>query len=318
MFHISADQVHAALDWPSLIAAMRDAHCAGKRPEIGDVLLSRGSHSLLVRASLFDGVGIGLKAVTVFPENPARTVPKPTVQGEFLLFDEEDGGTLALIDGAAITPWKTAADSALGASLLALPDAKVMTMIGAGVMARPLIEAHLSARPSIERICLWNRTKANAERLARQIAKLHRRVDVMDRLEDGVRSADIICSATLSAEPLIRGAWLKPGVHVDLVGAFRPDMREADDETLRRGRIFVDARETTIDHIGEICIPLKAGVVASTDIEGDLFDLCGGSAPERGPDDITIFKNGGGAHLDLITAKLVYQRCSAMSSADGK
>jgi ornithine cyclodeaminase len=309
LIQISAHQVNSALDWSSLIEAMGNAHRLGLHPQIGDLLLEQSGRSLLVRASMFDDVGIGLKAVTIFPENPGRDQPRPTVQGDFLLFDEQDGSVLASIDGAAITPWKTAADSALGSSLLSRSDAKVMTMIGAGVMARPLIEAHLSVRPSIERICLWNRTKGSAERLAGQIASSGLRIEFIDRLEEAVHGADIVSSATLSREPLIRGEWLKAGAHVDLVGAFRPDMREADDETMRRGRIFVDARATTVEHIGEISIPLAAGVISLSDIEADLFDLCSGYAVERAADGITVFKNGGGAHLDLITAKLIYEKC---------
>lgn len=309
MITISADEVDEALDWTSLLADMRAAHRENERPEIGDLLLARHGNSLLVRGTIYGGVGIGLKAVTVYPGNPASDKPKPTVQGVFLLFSDGDGSLLAAIDGRAITPWKTAADSALGASILALAEVTTITMIGAGAMARPLIEAHMAARPSIERICLWNRTRANAERLASRLSDIPVRIEVMDRLDEAVSSAGIMCSATLSAEPLIRGEWLRPGVHVDLVGAFRPDMREADDETLRRGRLFVDCRETTIGHIGEIDIPLKAGVIQASDIEGDLFDLCKHVSVSRADRDITIFKNSGGAHLDLMTAMLVYRRC---------
>jgi ornithine cyclodeaminase len=312
LLYITAEQVHALLDWPSLIAAMRKAHREGGRAEIGDLLLG-GADALFVRASIFAGVGIGLKAVTVFPRNPGREVPKPTVQGAFLLFDQDDGSVLAVIDGAAITPWKTAADSALGASILAKADAKIMAMTGAGAMARPLIEAHLAVRPSIEKIRLWNRTRTNAERLASQIQGSGRAIEVMDRLGAAIEGADIISTATMSNEPLIRGAWLKPGAHLDLVGAYRTDMREADDEALLRGRVFVDARETAIEHIGELGIPMKNGVIDASAVEGDLYDLCRGLCRPREPDDITIFKNGGGAHLDLMTANEIYGRFNAGS-----
>ena len=308
MLRISAERVDAALDWPSLIAAMREAHGQAERPEIGDMLLGQGKPSLLVRASIFAGLGIGLKALTVFPDNPSREPPRPTLQGEFLLFDEDDGRVLAAIDGAAITPWKTAADFALGASILARADAKVMAMIGAGAMAKPLIEAHVAARPSLERVVLWNRTKGNAEQLAARLAHIGRQISVAEDAKAAVGGADIISTATLATEPLVHGGWLKPGVHLDLVGAYRPDMREADDEALRRGRIFVDSRATTIEHIGELMLPIRNGVIGAADIEGDLFDLCQGRCRPRGANDITIFKNGGGAHLDLITARHIYGR----------
>ncbi|WP_245296951.1 MULTISPECIES: ornithine cyclodeaminase [Rhodomicrobium] len=311
MLHIDAHQVNALLDWPSLIAAMREAHSTGPRPQIGDMMLGPAGRTLLVRGAFFEGVGIGLKAVTVFEANAARAVPKPTVQGEFLLFGEEDGSQLCSIDGAAITPWKTAADSALGASLLAPPAPRVMTMVGAGTMARPLIEAHLSARPSIEEIRLWNRTQANAELLAATLDGLGPRIRVTGDLAEAVAAADLISAATLSVAPLIRGEWLKPGAHLDLVGAFRPDMREADDAALLRARIFVDARETTMPHIGEIRIPLEAGTITPASIEADLFDLCRGFAVNRAPADITLYKNGGGAHLDLIVARHIFARATA-------
>jgi len=311
MLKITADQVHSVLEWSSLIDAMRDAHRPGMHPEIGDLLLKRGEKSLLVRASMFDRVGIGLKAVTVFPDNPSRSEPLPTVQGEFLLFDEDGGAILASIDGAAITPWKTAADSALGSSLLSRPSARIMTMTGAGTMAQPLIEAHVAARPSIEEIRLWNRSRSGAETLRERLSGLGRKVELADDLETAIGAADIVSSATMTTEPIIKGAWLKPGAHLDLVGAFRPDMREADDEALQRGRLFVDARATTVGHIGEIAIPLRSGAIRETDIEADLFDLCGMDAITRGDGDITIFKNGGGAHLDIITARQIYRSITA-------
>jgi ornithine cyclodeaminase len=307
MLKITGPEVHDAMDWSSLIEAMREAHRGGKRPEIGDLLLKSGDKSLLVRASIFGAAGIGLKAVTVFPGNPARQPALPTVQGEFLLFDEDTGSVLASIDGAAITPWKTAADSALGASILARPDAAVFAMIGAGTMAQPLIEALFVAHRCLTEIRLWNRTRAGAERLAERIAAPGRRVTISESLEAAIRDADIISSATLSGEPLIRGEWLKPGAHLDLVGAFTLEMREADDEALRRGRIFVDTRETTIGHIGEIMIPMNSGVIGAADIEADLFELCGDAGFTRAPDDITIYKNGGGAHLDLITGRHIHE-----------
>jgi ornithine cyclodeaminase len=251
LLQIDGRQVDAVLKWPSLIAAMRAGHENAATPEIGDMLLGPPEGAMLVRGAVFDGIGIGLKAVTVFPGNRERDPALPAVQGMFLLFDGADGRLLATIDGAAITPWKTAADSALGSQLLSSPDAKIMVMVGAGTMARSLIEAHLAVRTSIEDIIIWNRTRANAETLAQAVAHLGRNVRVTDDLAAVVQSADVISSATFAVEPLIKGAWLKTGAHLDLVGAFRTDMREADDEALRRGRIFVDARATTLDHIGE-------------------------------------------------------------------
>lgn len=299
----SKDDIDRILDWQGLVDAMREAH-RGPRPQVGDHLMREGDDSLLVRMAWMNGA-LGLKAVTIFPRNAQVTPAVPSIQGQFLLFDRERGHVEAVMDGVALTAWKTAADSALGCDLLARRDARTLLMVGAGTQARSLVRAHLVVRPGLERLILWNRTPAGAERLAADLADTGRDVRIADNLAAAAGAADIISTATMAISPILRGAWLRPGVHVDLVGAFRPDMREADDETLRRGRVFVDARETTVHEIGEILIPLRDGVIAEDDVQGDLFDLVCGRVGRAADSDITVFKNGGGAHLDLITARLV-------------
>lgn len=305
MIVIDGKTVNAVMDWSRQVAALREGH-RGARPKVDDLLMRESGSSLLVRAAWAPGIGIGLKAVTVFPANPDRSPPLPAVQGQCLLFDIDSGAVTAVIDGAAITAWKTAGDSALGADILARKDAACLVMLGAGAMAEPLVRAHLSVRPSITRILIWNRTPARAEALAGRLADTGRRVAVADNREAAIGEGDLICCATMSKEPVLSGAALKPGAHVDLVGAYTPDMREADDETLRRGRLFVDARETTMHEIGELIIPLKSGVIVEDDVQGDLFDLVPGRAGRKSDDEITIYKNGGGAHLDLMTARAIH------------
>ncbi len=305
MIVIDAEDVHRVMDWSRQVAALRAGH-QGDRPAVDDLLMREGARGLLVRAAWAPGVGIGLKAVTIFPENPDRTPPRPAVQGQFLLFDGETGAVVAAIDGAAITAWKTAGDSALGCDLLARRDANTLTMIGAGAMAEPLIRAHLSVRPSVGRLIIWNRTRARAEALAERLGDTGCAVEIDEDRAAAISEGDIVSSATMAREPVIDGNALKPGAHVDLVGAFTPDMREADDQVFKRGRLFVDARETTIHEIGELIIPLKAGVIAESDVQGDLFDLVPGKAGRRSDDEITVYKNGGGAHLDLMTARAIH------------
>jgi ornithine cyclodeaminase/alanine dehydrogenase-like protein (mu-crystallin family) len=225
----------------------------------------------------------------------------------FVLFDHDDGRPLAVIDGAGITAWKTAADSALGSRYLSRSDARCLLMVGAGALARPLIGAHRSVRPAIEKVLLWNRTPARAEALAAELGREGLRVEVATDLAAAVGQADVVSAATRTEQPVIQGAWLQPGTHLDLVGAFTASMREADDAALRRARLFVDARETTLDHIGELKIPIERGVIGKDDVVGDLYDLAAGLAWQRAPDDITIYKNGGGAHLDLMTAIAIYR-----------
>ncbi len=305
MIVIDADTVNDLMDWPIVIEALRDGH-AGARPAIDDKLMKDGGNAALIRLAWKPGGAFGLKAVTVFRDNPDRTPPLPAVQGQFLLFDGDTGAVSAVIDGAAITGWKTAGDSALGADLLARKDVKTLAMIGAGAMSEPLVRAHLSVRPSIERIVLGNRTRARAEGLAARLADTGRAVEIAEGIDAAVAEGDLVSVATMTKEPVVKGALLKPGAHLDLVGAYTPDMREADDEVFARGRLFVDCRETTVHEIGELMIPLAAGVIAEDDVQGDLFDMVPGRAGRASPDEITVCKNGGGAHLDLMTAGAIH------------
>lgn len=309
---ITREQVDKALDWPRLIAAMEDGHRRAKA-RIGDLHMDHGGNDLLNRAAWIPGLGIGLKTVTIFADNPRRDPPLPSVQGIFVLFDESDGAVRALIDGVAITAWKTAGDSALGSKLLSRTDSRSMLMVGAGAMAAPLIRAHASVRPGLDRIAVWNRSVDKARDLAAALADelAAQGISVVATLdlEAETRQADIICSATTSRQPVIPGAWLKPGAHLDLVGAFTADARETDDEALRRGTLFVDSRDTTMALIGELKIPLTSGAITETDVRGDLYDLVPAGGGRDTDDEITVFKNGGGAHLDLMTAIAIHQRC---------
>ena len=171
-------------------------------------------------------------------------------------------------------------------------------IVGAGTVAQSLWQAYGAAFPEAE-FTVWNRTRARAEEMAAACGG----ITVADDLEEAVRAADIVACATMTTEPILKGAWLQPGQHIDLIGAYRPDMREADDDALRRARLFVDSFETTVGHIGEIAIPMAAGTIARDDIVADYY------APEAfqrlSQDEITLFKNGGGAHLDLMTSRYI-------------
>jgi ornithine cyclodeaminase len=226
------------------------------------------------------------------------------VQAVYLLFDGTNGAPLALIDGTELTYRKTAADSALGSRLLSRRDASTLLMVGAGGLAPHLVAAHRAVRPSIERVLLWNRTRARAEASAADLG-----AEVIDDLGTAVPQADIVCTATMTAEPLIEGRWLRPGAHLDLVGAFLPDHREVDDEAVLRAQLYVDTREVTSVEDGDLAIPLAAGTITLADIRADLYELCRGDlAVDRGPDTITLFENGGGGHLDLMTAEHLWRR----------
>jgi ornithine cyclodeaminase/alanine dehydrogenase-like protein (mu-crystallin family) len=235
----------------------------------------------------------------VVPGNAGRGLS--TVQGAMLLFDDTTGAIRAVIDSALVTRWKTAGDSVLGARFLARPGARRLLVVGAGAVAASLVEAYGAVFPGIE-IAIWNRTAEKAEAVA---AASPLPVDVAGDLPRAVAGADIVATATMSTSPVLRGDWLRPGQHLDLIGAFRADMREADDACLRRASVFVDSRETTLDHIGELLIPLRQGTIRREDVRGDLFDLVAGRAGRTAPDEITLYKNGGGAHLDLLTGQYI-------------
>ncbi len=297
--HIRAEDV-GPCDWPALCDALEAGH-RGPAPEMGDTFLHRGGDVMLSRAAWIDGLGAGVKSVTVLPGNPVHG--RPSVQGAMLVFDDTTGAPKAVIDNALITRWKTAADSVLGARLLARADARHLLVIGAGAVADSLIEAYPVVLPGIERITLWNRTPERAEALAEQHG-----VDVADNLAAAVADADIVATCTMAKEPVLEGRWLTPGTHVDLIGAFTREMREADDHALRRGRLFVDARASTIGHIGELTIPMAAGVISEADVLGEFRDIVAGRAGRQTAEEITVFKNGGGAHLDLMTAQVILDR----------
>ncbi|MCE7029547.1 ornithine cyclodeaminase family protein [Jiella avicenniae] len=301
---IGFDEADRLLTWQAVVEAIEAGH-RRPAPQIGDLLIDSGKNKLLNRAAFIDGLGFALKSVTVFPDNPRADPPRPSVQGSVLLFDPETGAPSAVVDGGLVTKWKTVGDSLLGAKLLANREPKTLLVCGAGTVAANLVEGYAATFPSLEVIFVWNRTTARAEKLVASLDDLDVTVCVAVDLEAAAREAHVVATATMASEPFLEGAWLKPGTHVDLIGAYTLQMREADDAVLTRGEVFVDSRKTTIGHIGEIQDPLDRGIVTEADIRGDFHDLVAGRAGRSGREAITVFKNGGGAHLDLMVADLI-------------
>lgn len=297
--YISARDVEDHLSWSGMLDALAAGHCLAE-PRIGDLFLNNQENTFLNRAAWVDGIGLGVKTVTVMGKNSLRGLP--SVQGVMVLFNSETGTPSAIIDSDLITRWKTAADSGLGASYLARPDSKSLLIVGAGEAASNLASMYAAIFPSLTSIKIWNRTEAKAQALVQRLNECALPAEVAARLDAAVSQADIVSCATMSHKPVVLGEWVTPGTHVDLVGAFRSDMREADDVLMKKGRIFVDCRETTLDHIGELAIPLNSAVINRTDVLGDLYDLLSRKAGRISDSDITVFKNGGGAHLDLMVA----------------
>ena len=282
------------LDWLALTDAIAAGHRL-PRAELADTFLRRGADTVLTRNAVIDGLGALVKTATVFPGNAARGLA--TVNGAASVFSDADGTLEAMVDFHLLTRWKTAGDSLLAARRLAPSNVRMILLVGAGTVAQSLREAYGALFPEA-RFLVWNRRAEGAERLAAAWP----RTEVAADVATSVREADVIASATMATEPVIEGAWLRPGQHLDLIGAYRADMREADDDALRRARIFVDSRATVLDHIGELRDPLARGVIGAEDVVADYYEL---DDFRRAPGDITLFKNGGGAHLDLMTARYI-------------
>lgn len=312
MLHLDAEAVHAGLPWPDLVEALRLAHATRSKPDATTAIFDApdGNGDQFVNLTAWSGSrSIAVKLVGVFPDNPSRALPEPSIQGLVALFDGATGRPLMTCDGAALTYRKTAADSALGAALLSRPDAEVLAIAGAGGLAPFVAEAIAAVRP-VRRILIWNRTRPRAEAMARTLRGPGREVTVIDDLDAALPEADIISAVTMATAPVIHGRHLKPGAHVDLIGAYLPAMREADAETVRRaGRMFCDHR-AGFAASGDGAAPVAEGLV--TGPAADLFDLCTGRHPGRSSrEEITVFKNCGGGHLDLFTAERLYQHQAA-------
>ncbi len=305
---IDAARIAQACDFPGLIAHLRMAH---REPPaaVERVLMQQQSpagvdNAVLVWPAWQPGKNLGVKVVTMFPGNQVL----PAVQGLYLLFDGTSGAPLTVIDGTALTYWKTAADSALGADILARTDARTMLMVGAGALAPYLIRAYQAIRPELQHVTVWNRSTDKAHAVVNRVRGTP--ASVATDLESAVRAADMVCCATSSNLPVVLGEWLRPGTHLDLIGGYRADMRETDDEAVRRARVFVDSRWFTIEHVGDLIQPIASGAISRADIRADLFELCSGQVPGRTDAmQITLFKSGGGAHLDLMAAQYMAHQC---------
>jgi len=311
---INAADIRRLLTFPLLVDALEAAH---RRPrmEAQDTFMGSDSALYFIRNAVDTGRYMASKLITSFPDNPARG-PLPAVQAVVALFDGTDGRPLCVIDGTELTYWRTAADSALGAKLLSRPDPKTMLVVGAGEMAPRLVAAHRAVRPSLERVLVWNRTHERAEKLAASLRKDGVAAEAVTDLDAATREADLISCCTRSHAPLIKGTNLKAGAHLDLVGGYTPQTREADDDCARRSLVFVDRRESAFHGVGDILGPIESGAITKSDVRGDLYDLAPGRiAGRRSPTDVTFFKNAGGGHLDLMTAEIVYTRATSQAAA---
>lgn len=274
--------------------------------------MSERETTLLVMPSWQSGHDIGVKLVTVVPDSYKYDLP--SIQGVYVLMDAIKGNVKAIIDAPALTAKRTAAASALASRFLSRPNSRSLLMIGTGTLSPELIRAHASVRP-IEQVFIWGRNIEKAQAVKAKLADMPLKIEVVESIEAIIASVDIISCATLSKTPLINGDWLVEGQHLDMVGAYRPDMREADDRCVIRSRVFVDNRKGAIKETGDIKIPLEKGLLSVSDIEADLFEL---SKKEvmvtRNAGDITFFKSVGHALEDLAAAQLLISEITEQQS----
>jgi len=302
-------ELAAVLDDRGLVDRLREAFREGaesplRHPHAVGTPGTEGT--LLLMPAWQPGRALGVKVVTVFPANAARGLS--AVQGTYLLLDAETGAPRAVLDGAALTRRRTAAASALAATYLARADSARLLMVGTGALAPHLVSAHAAVRP-IREVRVWGRNAEKATALAARLDRPGLRVTAADDLEAAARGADVLSCATLSADPLVHGDWLRPGTHVDLVGGFTPAMREADDEAIRRSRVFVDT-PAALEEAGDVVQPIARRLLRKEDVT-DLFDLVRGRRPGRqGDEEITLFKSVGTALEDLAAARLAIERLS--------
>lgn len=305
----SAEEVHAALPWADLADALEDAFIAGD----AEVPL-RHAHALPGDGSLllmpaWSPDALGVKLVTVMPGAAAHGAG--TVQASYLLLDRHSGVPVALIDGEALTLRRTAAASALAAQHLARPDAERLLVIGTGRLAPWMAQAHVALQPDLAHVEVWGRNADAAEDVVEALREEGIDAEVALDLRAAVEKADLITCATTSREPLLRGAWLREGTHVDLVGAFRRDMREADDAAILRSRVVVDTYAGALAEAGDLTQPIERGVIRREHVVAELAQVLRGEVQGRITlQDVTLFKSVGTAVEDLAAARLVVSRCA--------
>lgn len=304
------DEVAAATPWPALIEAIEKVFIAdgavGPDRTVHQIDVPGGPDaSLLLKPGWIIGDVVAVKVVTFYPNNGQLDLP--TVNGGVLLFDANNGVFLGACDGNVLTARRTAAASAVAAKRLARRDASRLLVVGTGALGPMTAQAHATVR-SYDTIEVWGRSAVKAEAVADELRGLGFAANASQDLDSSVAEADVITCVTGSTTPLVKGALLKHGAHVDLIGAFSPNMRESDDDVVRRARVWVDTKSDAI-LAGDLSQPLESGLLQLDDLQGDLAELIEGTCPSRRDDDeITMFKSAGTALEDVAAAKLVFGR----------
>ena len=307
----SAEEVHAALDWRSLVESLRAAFREGASAPVrhAHVVNQAERARLLLMPAWRQGRELGVKLVTVFPENPRRGFA--TVSGLYVLMDGATGHPLAILDADALTLRRTGAASALASTYLSRRDAKTLLVVGTGRLAPWMAAAHCAVR-EFEHVLVWGRSRDRAGLLAERLKGEGLPARGADELADAAAHADVVTCATTAREPVLLGRWIRPGTHVDLVGAYAADMRESDDALVARAEIFVDTFAGALKEAGDLVQPIARGIIGRDALRAELADLAAGRHPGRtAPEAITLFKSVGAALEDLCAAQQVAQRTAA-------
>lgn len=317
MQFISEAQLKTALPYHRLIQALE----AGFQSEINVPIRhhhhlaqaeDREAATLLLMPAWQKNAYLGLKLLTVFPENSQLNIP--TINGLYLLYSASNGQLLAQMDAKVLTNIRTAASSALASKFLSRTDASHLLILGAGSLLPYLIAAHCSVR-EIKTVWVWGRDFQKTSERLRSIETFPNIeiIPIQDK-EAYISKADIISSATLSTKPLIAGKKLQAGQHLDLIGSYKPHMREADDDCILKSSIFVDAKASAMQETGDLYLPLQKGIISEKDIKADLFDLHQkGLFQRKTQTEITLFKSVGNALEDLVAARLAYEQLRGLS-----
>ena len=310
MINISKKELEKLLDYNNLITGLKKAFQEDYQVPVRhhhnyDNPKEEKESTLLLMPAWQVGQYLGVKLITVSPENGKYNLP--SIHGIYTLFDAHQGMPLAQLDARTLTNLRTAATSALASSFLSKENSSRLLMVGTGALAPELIKAHVAVRP-IQKVVVWGRDFEKAKLICEQFADSDFEIFPIKTIEEGIKKVDIISCATLSSQPLVHGASLHVGQHLDLVGAFKPDMREADDLAVQRSSVFVDTYDG-LKESGDIFQPLESGLLKREDIRADLFELCKNEKLGRkNNEEITFFKSVGHALEDLAAAKLAYEK----------
>jgi ornithine cyclodeaminase len=296
-FNKLIDSLKIGFSTPNIQVPMRHHHDYPNPPEDKD-------STLLLMPAFNPGIEAGVKIVTVSPNNGKYNLP--AIQGTYIYLDAQKGNIKAILDAQSLTTKRTSCTSALASSFLSRKNSSSLLMIGTGALAKNLILAHTSIRP-ITKVYIWGRTVEKAQAICDELSSFPFSCTAIATIEEKISEVDIISCATLSPTPLVFGKWLKEGQHLDLVGAYKKDTREADDEAIQKSSVFLDTYQGGLKESGDIVIPLNNGTLKQEDIKADLFELCNGSKKGRTSEkEITYFKSVGHALEDLVAASYFY------------